>query len=385
MTLHAKRVLALRDSIFGEMTKKAKENKAINLSQGFSEEVVPNDLKQYFCEAINEDFNQYAPYIGMPQLIQSVIDYNQKRYNINFDESNITITNGATEAIFLIFQSIIEEGDEVLMFEPFYDSYYSSIKYCGGKPVCSTLSYPNFDLNFDELGKLVNNKTKAIIFNNPHNPSGKVFTKEDITSLIQFAQKHDLYLISDEVYEFLTFDKNKFIPLQSLCNCHDYKKIISISSASKTFDATGWKVGWLIADESLNILIRRVHQYVTFSVSTPAQIAISKAFGNFEVYIKSFVSRYQSKLNKICDLLDEIGFEYVRPQGTYFLVGNIKNQNIKSYDFAQKLVNEHQLALIPMETFYSRSTQGEELIRFCFAKKDETIEKAIINLKKGLI
>ncbi|MDA8793749.1 aminotransferase class I/II-fold pyridoxal phosphate-dependent enzyme [Bacteriovoracaceae bacterium] len=384
MIPHANRVLELRDSIFGEMTKLAKEYNAINLSQGFSEEVVAPELKKYFCEAINEDFNQYAPFTGMPQLIKSVIEYNKKLYDISFDDNNVTITNGATEAIFLIFQSIIDPGDEVLLFEPFYDSYHTSIKFCGGKPVCSTLSYPGFELNFEELEKLVNPKTKAIIFNNPHNPSGKVFSESDLLNLIKFAQRYNLYLISDEVYEFLIFDNNRFIPIQSLQNCYENKKIISISSASKTFDATGWKVGWLIADESLNKLIRRVHQYVTFSVSTPAQIAISRAFINFDSYIQGFINRYQKKLNMICQLLDDIDFEYVRPQGTYFLIGNIKNQSIKSYDLALKLVKEYQLALIPMESFYDRSNEGETLIRFCFAKKDETIISAIKQLGLGL-
>lgn len=375
------RLDGFKDSIFGTMSRLARENQAINLSQGFPDFDGPEWVKKIAQEKIQEGHNQYAPFHGTPSLRQAIANYYQSFYKLDYDmESEITVTAGATEALFCSILGLTSPGDEVIVLEPFYDSYTASIKMAGGIPIPVTLHAPDFSFDPQELEAAVSPKTKMIIFNNPHNPSGKVFKREEIEVLAHLVEKHDLYLISDEVYEFLVFDGHKHLPSACVQNLKD--RTITISSAGKTFGLTGWKIGWTLAPKHLSHAIRLVHQYVTFAVSTPIQEAVAVGLANLHDYVPGFVSVYQEKRDYFYKGLQDLGFDFANPAGTYFMMVPLeKKTTLKDVEFAMELVTKRKVASVPPTAFYLKSNQGEKYLRFCFAKKQETLKAALDNLQ----
>jgi aspartate/methionine/tyrosine aminotransferase len=378
----AKRTQGFGDSIFGVMSKMAKENNAINLAQGFPDFDGPEFLKNYALDAIRDGKNQYASFMGIPELRDKVQEKYENEYKVSFNsDSEITITNGATEAIYLTIMGLINPGDEVIVFEPVYDSYINSVKMAGGVPVAVTLKGEN-DFSFDqeELKNALSDKTKLIIVNTPHNPSGKIFSKDEMQFIADLVKEKNLYLMSDEVYEYLVFDGKKHI---SFCEFTEIKdNLILISSAGKTFGMTGWKVGWLLASKEVTNSCRKVHQYVTFSISTPFQEAVAKGLGHLNEYIPQFQKTYREKRDLFYNELTQIGFDFKSPEGTYFMLVPIQNFTDKDdVAFAQELIQKYKVAMIPPSAFYIKSDEGKKYLRLCFAKKDETILAAIKNLK----
>lgn len=379
--------LALRtsgfgDSIFGVMSKMAKENNAINLAQGFPDFDGPEFLKNYALNAISEGKNQYAAFMGIPELREKVQGKYEKEYSVTFNaDSEITITNGATEAIYLTIMGLVNPGDEVIVFEPVYDSYINSVKMAGGTPVAVTLKGEN-DFAYDkaELKDAFSDKTKLIIVNTPHNPSGKIFTREEMQFIANLAKENDTYIMSDEVYEYLVFDDKKHV---SFCEFPEIKdRLILISSAGKTFGMTGWKVGWLLANKDVTNSCRKVHQYVTFSISTPFQEAVAKGLDHLDTYVSEFKKLYQDKRDLFYKELCDIGFDFKSPQGTYFMLVPIRKFTDKDdVEYAKELIQKYNVAMIPPSAFYLKSDEGKNYLRLCFAKKDETILAAIKSLK----
>ncbi len=377
----AHRIAGFKDSIFGVISKLAREHNAVNLGQGFPDFDGPEWLKDIAYKKMQEGHNQYAPFQGTPHLRQEISHYYKKFYSLSYHpDSQITVTVGATEAIYLVITALINPGDEVVVLEPFYDSYVASIKMAGGIPVPVTMHAPDFSIDRKELEGAISPRTKLLILNNPHNPSGKVWSREELLDVATIAQKHDLYLMSDEVYEFLLFDGAKHIPTATLDGM--FERTITVSSAGKTFGLTGWKIGWICANEKVTEACRLVHQYVTFSVSTPMQETVAEGLIKLTDYLPGFVSLYKSKRDLFYQELKNLGFDFPIPKGTYFMMVPIsKKTNLRDVDYALKLIQEKKVATVPPSAFYLKSTEGEKYLRFCFAKKEETLKQAALNLK----
>lgn len=365
------------------MTKLAMEHKAINLSQGFPDFDGPQWIKDLAIKYINAGFNQYAPSPGILSLRKVVTELFSKNYQVEYDaNSEVTITNGATEAIFCTIAALTNPGDEVIIFEPFYDSYKACIELAGAKAIPVTLKY-ELDFSFDrtELEKAFSAKTKLIIINTPHNPTGKIFNIEELNFIAKLVTKNDCYCMSDEVYEFLVFDKEKHIPVCKIEGLKD--RTVTISSIGKTFGLTGWKIGWALAPPKLTHAIRMIHQFNTFSVCHPIQHAVRDALLNIHEYLPVFKKNYQNKRDLFLAGLKELDYKPFCPSGTYFVMVPIPVElGMNDVEYCTHLIKEKKVAAIPPSSFYLKSNQGNQFIRFCFAKEDETLRKALINLAK---
>ncbi len=365
------------ESIFSTMTKMAMENKAINLSQGFPDFDGPLWVSDLAAKALKEGKNQYAPSMGVLSLREAIAHNYARFYNYAINPlSEVVVTNGATEAIFCTCLALLNPGDEVVVLEPFYDSYLASIKLAGAKAVPVTLKAPDFHFDIDELKAAISDKTKLLIVNNPHNPTGKVFTAEEIKVIGDLAKKHDFYLLSDEVYEFLTFD----VDHRPTATYEDLKeRTITISSTGKTFGLTGWKIGWAIGPASLIKAIHNVHQFSTFCVAHPLQVAMAEALVKMDDYLIEFRAEYKRKKELLITGLKELGFNILSPKGTYFAMALLPDGE-NDIDYCKKLIVEKKVATIPTSAFYIKSDEGSRMIRFCFAKQDETLRSALKNL-----
>lgn len=381
MRSFAPRTEGFKDSIFAVMSKKAQEHNAINLSQGFPDFDGPDFLKESAKKYIEEGFNQYAPFPGVDKLRNSLSSLYKRMYGLDYDAgSEITVTNGATEAIYATIQSLVGDGDEVVVFEPVYDSYVSSVQLAGGKSVPVSLTGENFSFDPKELDAAVNSKTKLIIINSPHNPTGKIFTRDEMDLIAKAAEKVDCFVLSDEVYEHLTFDGENHVPFATLEGMKD--RTITISSAGKTFGYTGWKIGWTCANPEITDRIRKVHQYITFSIATPFQYAVADALDNIEKYLPEFRVLYQSKRDLFIDALEKMGFSFPKPKGTYFIMLPIHQKTeMDDISFCEKLIVENKVATIPPSAFYLKTDEGKKYLRICFAKGEATLRAAIENLK----
>lgn len=377
----ANSISVVKESIFSTMTSLAGQYNAINLSQGFPDFDGPNWIKDLAQEAISNGKNQYAPSAGIIELRETISDNFQQFYQLKYDPSSeITITNGATEAIFCSILSLINPGDEVIVFEPFYDSYHVAVKIAGGITIPVTLHHDDFNYSREELKNAFSKKTKLIILNSPHNPSGKVFSKEELEFIGDLACIHDCYILSDEVYEFLTFEHFQHIPIASLKDF--FKRTITVSSSGKTFGLTGWKIGWAAAPKSLSRAIRTIHSYNTFSVCHPMQHAISLALKKLPDYLPEFKRSYQEKRDLFVSGIKKIGLNPINPQGTYFTMCFIGDYSQKSdIDYCLSLIKSCNVAAIPSSPFYLKSDEGSKLIRFCFAKTKETIKASLAHLQ----
>lgn len=369
-----------KDSIFGVISKLSREHQAVNLGQGFPDFDGPDFLKQVAFEKMQEGHNQYAPFPGTPNLRNEISNYYKNFYSLNFDpEKEITVTVGATEAIYLVINALVNPGDEVIVLEPFYDSYIASIKLAGGIPVPVTMHTPDFTVDMGELKKAISPRTKLLILNNPHNPSGKVWSREELKAVTDVAVANDLYILSDEVYEFLLFDGAKHIPTATLEGLKE--RTITVSSAGKTFGLTGWKIGWICANEKVSNACRLLHQYITFAVATPLQEAVAVGLSKLPEYLPGFVSLYKGKRDYFYEEMKKLGFDFKLPVGTYFMMVPIAGKtDLRDVDYAMKLIQERKVATVPPSAFYLKSAEGEKYLRFCFAKKDETLKEAIKNL-----
>lgn len=364
-------------TIFSEMTALALKHDAVNLSQGFPDYEIDHRLKKFLAEGTEKNFNQYAPMSGNPLLIENLMEFNQRR-KIDVSKENITVSPGATYGIFTALASVISFGDEVIVLEPNYDSYVPAIEMNGGKPVFVSLN-ENFEVSFDALQKAITEKTKAIIINSPHNPSGKIWTKNDWEKLSQILENTEIILISDEVYDVLTYDDQEF------CSAFHHPKLrercFSIFSFGKMFHLTGWKVGYVLASEELSLAYRRVHQYLSFSVNAPAQYALAKYLEVFDPKENSRIMQQKRDffLKEITDLpftLKE------KAEAGYFQILDFSNiSDLSDKDFAIWLTEKAKVATIPVSAFY-HDQKNTGKVRFCFAKKEETILKAVENLRK---
>ncbi|PAJ72005.1 aminotransferase [Pseudoalteromonas sp. NBT06-2] len=362
-------------SIFSEMSGLANEYKAINLSQGFPEFDTPEFIKQKINQYISRGLNQYAPSPGLPQLQNAIADLINEKYHSHINGSTqVTVTSGATEALFVAIQTLVHPGDEVIIFDPAYDSYKPAIELADGKVVHIQLKAPQYTINWSEVSDSITSKTKAIIINTPHNPTGTILKTSDITELSTLINQHDLYLISDEVYEHIVFDEQTHLSALRFNKLQE--RAFVISSFGKTFHCTGWKLGYCIAPPHLTEEFRKVHQYVTFSSFTPAQAAIADMLTENSNHVFELAEFYQKKRNILINALQKSRFKLLSSQGTYFLLLDYSAiSDLKDIDFCQWLTKEHGVAAIPLSVF-NNSGHCDKIIRLCFAKKDDTLIQA---------
>lgn len=365
-------------TIFTVMSALAQKHGAINLSQGFPDFPIDESLSQLLFEAASHGFNQYAPMPGLPMLREAIASDFKQRYKIAVNpETEITITPGATYAIYTAFTSILEPGDEVIVLEPAYDSYIPNIETNGAKAILVSLTAPEFTVDWEKVRDAVSARTKAIIVNTPHNPTGAIWNKEDWDMLADIVRGTGIFILSDEVYEQLVFDdKQHYTVLQ-----HEElrKRSFALYSFGKVFHNTGWKIGYCIAPPELMQAFRRIHQFLCFSVNTPAQYALAKYMPQGAL---PEVSRLmQQKRDLFLQLLKETEFTVYHPaSGSYFQTVSYERISDKpDTEFAEWLTREHGVATIPISAFY-RDKKDDKLIRFCFAKKEETIKQAMAKL-----
>ena len=365
-------------TIFTVMSKLATEYNAINLSQGFPNFPVDTELTQILAGSATENVHQSMPMAGFPPLLENIGKSIEENYGRkNNPSTELLITAGATQAIFTIIQAIVHTGEEVIILDPSYDCYEPPIILTGAVPIRVPLS-DDFLPNWELIEQHISEKTSLLIINNPHNPSGRIFTETDFQALEQLLDKYPkIRLLSDEVYEYITFEK-KHISVNSIENLR--KKSLIVSSFGKTFHITGWKVGYIIAPESLLNEVKKVHQFLVFSVNSVAQFTLSKYLEKVDV--TSLGAFYQTKRDLFKSLLKNSRFKLLPSEGSYFQVVDYSAISTeKDTDFCVRLVKEHGVAAIPLSVF-NKDGKDQYLIRFCFAKDDETLIKASEKLCK---
>lgn len=370
----------VQTTIFTVMSRLAHEHQAINLSQGFPDFESDDALKDLVHLAMKKGHNQYAPMAGLMELREQIAIKTQNLYGtIYHPDTEITVTAGATQAIYTAISAVIHEGDEVIIFTPAYDCYEPAVEMNGGRAAIVQLRAPDYKIDWTHVRKLINPRTKMIIINTPHNPTGTMLDKEDFIALEKLIANTDIILLSDEVYEHIVFDDNKHYSAAMFPKLAERSFIVA--SFGKTFHNTGWKLGYCIAPEMLMNEFRKVHQYIVFSVNTPMQYALAEYLKNENNYLR-LGSFYQQKRDFFINAIRNSKFEIIPSKGTYFqLLGYKKISPEKDTDFAVSLTVDYKIASIPISVFYNQHLD-DKMLRFCFAKKTETLAKAAEILNK---
>ncbi|NLF42593.1 MAG: methionine aminotransferase [Bacteroidales bacterium] len=362
-------------SVFAVMSQLSNEHNAINLSQGFPDFPISEQLIDLVSNNMKQGHNQYAPMPGLISLREMISEKTESLYSAYYNpETEITVTAGATQAIFSAIMSFVREGDEVIVFEPAYDSYVPAIRLAGGTPISIQLKLPDYHIDWEEVKKLVNQRTKMIIINSPHNPTGSILSNEDLLRLDKITRNTGILILSDEVYEHIIFDNFEH---QSVCRYPTLaERSLVMCSFGKTFHATGWKTGYCLAPENLMNEFRKTHQFVVFCSNSPVQYALAEYLKNPSNYL-GLGSFYQQKRDYFVDLIKKSRFKIIPSSGTYFqLLDYSAISDEPEMEFACRLIKEHGVASVPVSAFYNNKPVNNQVLRFCFAKKDETLEKA---------
>ncbi len=362
-------------SIFSRMSQLAQTHQAVNLSQGFPDFAVAPELIDLVTKYMQEGFNQYAPMPGVLPLRERIAHKYQAITQIEIDpETEITITAGGTQALFTAIGTLIHPGDEVIIFEPAYDSYKPSVEAFGGAVVPIRLFAPDFEIDWEDVRDKITSQTKLIIINNPNNPTGRILTKRDITALEELVDAYGLYVISDEVYEHITYDERKH---ESIL----YSPILRergyvVASFGKVLHATGWKIGYVVACAHLTVEFRKIHQFNVFSVNTPMQLAIADYLSEVNYYATLPVG-FQGKRDYLSTALQQTRFKVLPCEGTYFMLLDYSEISVQAeLDFAIHLTEKAKVAMIPISSFYSEEI-NQNLLRICFAKEKATLDRAV--------
>ena len=364
-------------TIFSVMTAMAHRLNALNLSQGFPDFAAPPALLKALSQAALDGFNQYAPSDGLISLREQLAHQFLKRDQLVIDPvTEITITPGATIGIFCTIQALIHAGDEVIIFDPSYDSYAPSVQLVGGKAIHIPLVAPEFSVNWNQVKDAINDKTRMIIVNTPHNPSGAIWSHQDWLNLIELIRDKNIVVLSDEVYEHLVFDGQKHYSALSFPELRD--RSIVVGSFGKTFHVTGWKTGYCIASPELMKLFRQVYQFVSFCGVTPIQMALATFMQQHPEHIEQLADFYQDKRDLFNSGIRNSRFYFTPSQGTYFQNLNYSaiRPDLNDVEMCKFLAEHHGIVAIPVSVFYQQAPENLRLIRFCFAKKDETLEQA---------
>ena len=368
------------ETIFAEMSALAVKTGAINLGQGFPDTDGPREIAELAITAIRDGHNQYPPGLGIKKLRDAISHHQMRFYGLEFDsETEVLVTAGATEAIAASLLAICEQGDEIITFEPYYDSYAASIALAGGVRRVITLNTPDYSFSIDDLEKLITAKTKAILLNSPHNPTGKVFTHNELSQIANLCIEHDLVAICDEVYEHLVFE-GQHIPLIQYPGMRD--RTIQISSAGKTFSFTGWKIGWVCAQPALLDTVRTAKQFLTYVNGAPFQHAIAEALNLPDHYFDNFLEDMRVKRDCLSQGLEKAGLTTFTPQGTYFVTADIESLGYEDgKQFCLDLPVQCGVVAVPNVVFYDNKDLGSTLIRFAFCKRLDVLEEAVERLQ----
>ena len=372
----ARRVTAFADSVFGEMTRLAKLHKAVNLSQGFPDFEAPAAIKAAAATAISRDQNQYAPPYGTPGLCEAIARDFTGRHGVPVvADEQVTVCCGSTEAMMAVMLACVDPGDEVIVFEPFYENYGPDAILAGATPRFVRLRAPDWAFDPDELTAAFSNRTRAIVINSPNNPTGKVFTRAELEIIAGLCQRWDAIAISDEIYEHIVFDGGTHVPIASLPGMAE--RTVTTSGLSKTFSVTGWRIGWAIAPAALTGGIRKIHDFLTVAAPTPFQEAGAVALAMPDQVFTTLAADYQSKRDLLLGILERQGFTCYKPAGAYYLMADVSRFGFDNdADFAQYLIRDIGVATIPGSSFYIDPSAAPQTVRFCFSKRDETLHEA---------
>jgi N-succinyldiaminopimelate aminotransferase len=381
-----RRLAEFGTTIFAEMSALALSTGSINLGQGFPDTDGPEEIREAAVRALRDGRgNQYPPGPGVPELRTAIAAHQERRYALPYDpDTEVLVTAGATEAIAATLLALVEPGDEVIALEPYYDSYAACIAMAGGTRVPVTLrpdhASASFRLDLDELRDAVTDRTRLLLINTPHNPTGTVLTREELTFIAELAVERDLLVVTDEVYEHLVFDDAEHLPLATFPGMRE--RTVSIGSAGKTFSFTGWKVGWVTAAPGLVSAVRSAKQFLTYVASGPFQYAVAEALALPDTYFEAFRADMRAKRDVLAAGLTEAGFEVFRPAGTYFITTDIRPLGESDgFAFCRSLPERAGVVAIPNAVFYDHREAGAPFVRFAFCKQTEVLEEAAKRLK----
>jgi N-succinyldiaminopimelate aminotransferase len=382
-----RRLAEFGTTIFAEMSALAQRTGSINLGQGFPDTDGPQEIREAAVRALREGRgNQYPPGPGVPELRAAVAAHQERRYGLAYDpDSEVLVTAGATEAIAAALLALVEPGDEVIALEPYYDSYAACIAMAGGTRVPVTLRPDGgaFRLDLDELRAAVTGRTRLLLINTPHNPTGTVLSRAELTAIAELAVERDLLVVTDEVYEHLVFDDAEHVPLATLPGMRE--RTVTIGSAGKTYSFTGWKVGWITAAAALVTAVRSAKQYLTYVASGPFQYAVAEALALPDDYLAAFRTDMQAKRDLLAAGLAEAGFGVFRPAGTYFVTTDIRPLGESDgFAFCRSLPERAGVVAIPNAVFYDHREEGAPFVRFAFCKQPAVLAEAVKRLKGAL-
>ncbi|GGF60641.1 aminotransferase [Terasakiella brassicae] len=372
-------------TIFEVTSALALKHNSINLGQGFPDVDGPEEIRQIAADALMTGPNQYPPLMGLPELRQAVARHNKRFYDLDVDwQTEVMVTAGATEALCDCFMGLLNPGDEVVLIEPLYDSYLPIIRHIGAIPKLVRVEPPHWELPREELEKAFSDKTKLLVLNSPMNPSGKVFTKDELSFLAALVEKHDAYVVCDEVYEHLVFDDHQHHPLMTLPGMRD--RCARIGSAGKTFSLTGWKIGYITASPHLMKAIAKAHQFVTFTVVPNLQKAIAAGLDFPDDYYRDFTAGMQAQRDLLATGLRDVGFNVLDSQGTYFLTVDFSPFGFDGDDaeFCRYITLKAGVTAVPTGAFYQEGGP-RNFVRFCFCKQPSLLNEAIDRLRKFFV
>jgi aspartate/methionine/tyrosine aminotransferase len=372
----------MKTSVFERMSGLAAEHKAINLGQGFPDFGWPDEVLEVAARAVREGSNQYPPSRGLPTLRQAVASHYNRHFGQRIEADQVCVTSGATEALGAAILATVPPGDEVIILTPAYDSYAPMIRRAGGMPVEVALPPPEWRIDADALKAAVTSKTRAILFNNPHNPAGRLFGADELESIAAVAAEHDLIVISDEVWEHILLDGSRFTPLATLPGMAE--RTIKIGSAGKIFSLTGWNVGWMVAGPQLAPVVARAHQFLTFSTAPNLQAAVAFGLDEGDAWLQPMRDRFQRSRDVMTDGLRRAGYAVLDAGATYFLCVDLAGSGVDLDDdsFATAAVAQAGVAVVPLSAFAEKDPP-QHLVRLCFGKKDETIEAGVAAMARA--
>jgi aspartate/methionine/tyrosine aminotransferase len=375
--LAARRTHTFTESVIREMTRIANQHEAVNLAQGFPDFPMPEPMKDAACAAIHGNINQYAVTWGSSALRIAIAEKYRRWYGLEVDhDREVTVTCGATEAMAAVFLALIDPGDEVIVLEPFYENYGPDAVLAGAIPTFVPLERPHWTLDLDRLKKAFTKRTKAIILNTPHNPTGRVFTRAEMTAIAELCIKHDVWVITDEIYEHIRYAGEHHV---MAAWPEMRKRTITISGLSKTFSCTGWRLGYAVAPAAQTAAIRKVHDFLTVGAPAPLQAAGAVGMHFDPDYYNHLALDYRSRRTVLCDALAEAGFTFSQPEGAYYVLADFSGlSDMDDVSFAKWMIEEIGVATVPGSSFYSPETKslGRSLVRFAFCKKYETLKRA---------
>jgi aminotransferase len=377
----SQKALSFTESVIREMTRLAQKHNAVNLSQGFPDFPAPEAIKEAACAAILADINQYAVTWGAKPLRDAVASDFAARHGVPVVEhEQITVCCGSTEAMIATMMAIVDPGDEVIVFEPYYENYGPDAILSGATPRFVRLREPaktggDWHYDSDELARAFNNRTRAIIINTPNNPTGKVFTRAELQEIAALCQKWDVIAVTDEIYDHILYDGEKHIAMAALDGMAE--RTVTINSVSKTFSVTGWRVGWAVAPRDLTSGIRKVHDFLTVGAAAPLQAAAAAALAMPGTYYRELATGYQGRRDRLLSILEGAGFTCYAPRGAYYIMTDITSFGFADdVEFSRYLVSDVGVAAVPGSSFYKTPGAGSQKVRFCFCKKEETLAAA---------